>query len=510
MIKIEDYAGRITQDVYSTVAALSSFIRSDDSGLSRLANLEMWVDKVRSTHEEWLTSVVASLDDPQSSTEVGFNGRVYRCVSALNTLLMATASTARIRLGFGWGEHLISDSDPINVPAADLTHLPESAMPVLLASLVEEVMDSLIEVQQFFPGSRDYTSGLDASLTQICESFKITRVDRYGAEDARVDVVGSLIDCKRAAKELDITEDEVLLMAAERRILSVPTWAGEVRFPRFQFIDAQEQPAARIRPQVDFILRRSPTTFRGWPLAIFAKQMQTATVETVESELNIRGLLTSNVELSSGTDRFDTYVRRVRSCPVGKGEILYRVAQKDLTPFFFSRWPSQGPGRLAPSEAISAGRFDLDGNSHQGTMYLARCSKGAWAETLDRLPVVTLNSLTNRVIWELSPQSELSLADLSNASADMVASVNRRDTGKLATLLAPLFHGIEYVLKSGVNERGVAIFGKAGAHPPTVAHNVVWGVNAVRSGFSDDSLWEYLSARPKHLPVVLRIFPEES
>lgn len=79
-----------------------------------------------------------------------------------------------------------------------------------------------------------------------------------------VDAVGPLYDCAGLQEWLDLTEDSVLGLARDGKLLTVRTLEGDLLFPSFQF-----GPDGEFLPSLDRVLKALGDTLSEWGIALW-------------------------------------------------------------------------------------------------------------------------------------------------------------------------------------------------------------------------------------------------
>lgn len=480
---------------FSVTALEDSLVRPS---VDRLRVLETRVDALR---HEW-TSV---LDDiaPFDNVEMRrvLNAPKEECnafirsVVAFASLIQVVSRKVGDGAGLVWGRHLFGDRDfeiatfePLDIMLSD------KAVRLLVPGICADVLGAVDELLTLAP-ARPYghKDSVYRAIDGICAAV--------GASVKPAGLDFALLSASRVAAILRVDEIEIRRMAESRQVVSVPLWGGERMYPDFQFDFVTDQ----IWPTITELLAGTPESFKDWSLAIWLHKNHGRGVFLCKRLLSDRGLWTSDWSVPP-TGAYAGVVNPP-SHGVPQNVALHRVTKRGNTPFFFSTARTPAPG----AATAPAGRFDLPDTSPQGSLYLAEDPVGAWAETLDREPVITLGSIAHRDRWELAPAQEHVVADLTSGATSIGTDPSRADTQALASSVAPRFSGLRAVVRSRASSIAVVLFGAKGATLPEPAGVGLWGSRKI-PGLRDDSLWDYLEERAAFnasLPTVLRRFPDD-
>lgn len=336
----------------------------------------------------------------------------------------------------------------------------------------------------------------------------------YGVHRSTKEIRGPLLREEEACDRLGCTPAQIATMVADRRIVSVTSWTGEVCFPQWQFENRG------VCPLVSYVLEHTPSTFSEWPLALFLSHHYREEEHVQHSKrgksffktiLKRRAIWLSTFRRSAnGSLGNVTSLSRTDLLPTRS---LYRVTKWYRGPFHFRNFDDLAPERGLPS---GTGRLDLPKSSGYGTMYLTETPKGAWSEVFGHIPVLTLDDVCDRVIHEVKPKSAVAnLADAAQGRPDLITNNSRQETCRFAHELHRAgVKGIRYGLAAMQGEIGYALFG------------IVDGVTDLRTGAGlgtwnkkgpsrpavlDEGFWAYLELRDKsepYFPIMLRRFPD--
>lgn len=416
-----------------------------------------------------------------------------RAMVAFATLIELLAPRLGGISGKAWGQHVFADSHFRYISFEKFpTGLPEEALPLIFPDQCSDLKSAVDEIARL-------------GRVTLLKSFIFRDLDEIGITLAcpqrQPHTLGiELMDAEWARQQLGCRDrDEIEEMAAERQIISVPTWTGELMYPKFQF------QGSRLTDSVTMVCADAHPSFCGWPLAIWLATHQNEDLTYLSSKLGRIGLWMPN-RTAPPTHEFRELERaaasKTPSFPLSGP--AYRVCRIDNSPFYFSSADARDPH--------AGGRFDLDSASGMGSLYAGDSPLGAWAEVFGRLPVLTLHDLFGRRLWELYPRSSLDILDITDYTATIFSTVNRANTQEVAAMA--LKHGnkgLRVLLRASGKSMGVVLFGRAGAKLPSAAGIGLWDANPLR-GIEDPGLWKYISNR-EHLfpefPVVFRRFPTE-
>lgn len=496
MVDLASRANSLLEQLNWAVTALEKALVTPSEDC--LGKLETNVDQLRC---EWtsLLDDIAPFDRNKMRRVLGASkadcNAFIRSVVAFASLIQVVSRRIGDGVGLVWGRHLFGDRDfeiatfdPLDI------ELPDKAVKLLTPGICADVLGAVDELLMLVP-ARPYAhkTSIYRAISGICVAV--------GASVASEGLGFSLLDLTRVASILRVDETEVELMVGSRQLVSVPLWGGGRMYPDFQFDFANDQ----VLPSITVLLARTPESFKDWNLAIWLNKNHGMGVKWCQGQLEQRGLWTPNWAVASQS--IFTGIERPSTHEVVKNTILHRVTRRGNTPFFFSTVQASSPGAaVAP-----AGRFDLPEASGQGSLYLSEDAVGAWAEALDREPVVTLGSIAHRERWELKPAQEHCIADLTNGGANIATWPFRADTQELAVFVSRQFSGLRVGLRVRSCSNAVVLFGKKGATLPAPAGVGLWASSKM-PGLLDESLWVYLQERADvtaPFPTVLRRFPDD-
>lgn len=457
---------------------------------------------------KWVVADAAA-EDPV--LHVSDSNRVVRIIVTYFSLHKIVTAVVKTSTGSCWGAHVVSPNDFEQI-AFDDFDVPRSvtARARLLEDQSADLIEATSDLGELVPGpvSIAYIAAIRRVVEDLCHHFGT----RVGQPLSASEYPFELYAKERACSELGISETELENRRKTRAVLSVPTWLGDIRYPGFQFSRGD------VKPVIKHIISNVDRRLSDWPLTIFMFTHRDEHENFFVKVLQDRGLwrpawTQQPTREFKGLAAKNFGTRRSRLT-------LYRVANERYSPFYFSSCVSvRDAGSLgapltevgAPLETDVGGRFDLDHETGRGTVYLAESPSGAWAEVLDREPVVTLRSLLGRYEWTLVRKNGISLGDVTERGAQ-IATANRADTQALAGRISADGHeGVRYILRARGNEIGVALFGTAGANLPGSVGLGAWSSRR-KPGIEAKGLWDYLSDREKRdvsYPVLLRRFPDE-
>ena len=465
---------------------------------AELADLEMSIDDLMSAFQQVWDTVA-----PGGAWTSGARDEyepVVRTLATGVTLFQVLAQVACRHAGHPWGTHLFSPAQLRMVPFDQLpSELPDAGLTRMIPDLAADLVIAVDTLTDVTPASGlGIKKDLVAALFEVCEACGCTMQDatRIGEDWG----LGALLTPAEAAAQLGTDEPDVLSRVARREVVAVPLWTGAWRLPAFQFS------RDRVHPHVENVLRHAHDRLRGWPLALWmAVAVRDRRPEAwYQQVLGARGLWKPHWS-DPETGEFDDVDVSRPATPVDG--VLHRISRSDFGPFYFSHvTPTAGGGVTPP-----AGRFDLEaGMTDLGTMYTATTAKGACNEVLDREPVLTLSEVLDRTMWRLEPRSTIDVIDLTDLSASLAATTNRRDTQSLALRMSRGSKGLRVGLRTSSAEVGVAVFGRAGGHLPSSVGLGVWSAEG-QPLLATDALWAYVEARDRDqggFPVLFRQFPD--
>lgn len=447
-----------------------------------LASLEIALDGVLVEYRQFLEELKTAGSPIEDHHEP-----FLRAMVAYSTIVQLLSPQIGSGAGFAWGRHTFSDDDFAFIGFDHLPpDLPLAAVQRILPDQVADLKSALGAVG----ASAGYLQGrmrdrISDAFAQICGELDCVETNW---ESLDMD----LKDDAWVMRELAIDAKQLATMVADRTIISVPTWSGGRRFPSYQI------ELGVIVHAVEYVCENTPPTFRDWPLAIWMARNLAATDEYFEEKLGSLGLW---MPLWSGpaTTQFKGIKKLKATTPLSP---LFRVCRRSLSPFYFSSVDAARPA--------AGGRFDLAVSTGLGSLYTAETPFGAWSETLDRRPVVTLRELLSMRLWSLRALDQPDVADLTKVPG---TNTNRRpDTQALAEAVrVDGWLGLRVPLRSRPTEIGVVMFGKTGPNLPATAGIGLWEALPTE-GIEAASLWEYMETRQdleNDFPIVLRRFPSE-
>lgn len=403
-------------------------------------------------------------------------------------------------LGRDWGRHVFSERDFKLIGFDTLAYdLPAYAVKGILPAQVDELRTAMTDIASKFV-SLPYTDRGSAS-----DSLN-TIAKVVGAELTVKPIDMPLLTAEEAADQLKIKtkkRETIEKRAKARELISVQLWTGEERYPQFQF-DA----AKGLHDAVRVVCTKADPRFRGWALALWMIDKTTKPESYFERVLGARGLWTPHWS-EAPDDEFSVNEPGVRTTKLqSRTRPYYRVSRNDLSPFFFSTAPVVKAGSAPPP----AGRFDLSDTGDHGSIYIADTGEGAWAEVLDRQPLVTLRDLLRRTMWQLQPSDHVDkIADTSSFAVSVAASPNRGNTQAMARVFYEGDRRGMKVTLRGSSSVGWVLFGLKGARLPVVAGIGPWDATPT-TGLADPDLWKYLKSRDSQstdMRVRLARFPGE-
>lgn len=440
----------------------------------------------RGYDRKWAPGIVASDWDP-----------FFRMMVAFAGVVSASSAWVSSRLGTDWGDHIFAAADfPLLTYDSISCVLPPNAVTVLMPEATGDFAGAFIDV-----------SNLGVAVpVKLQAQVQLALEEMCAAVGAFSPVSGLGFRCwsqSEVQSALVWTSAEVDDAVAQRKLVSVESWAGELEFPDFQFRLGH---TATIHAWVAFVLAGTPDSFEGWPLAIWLSRNRAKPEGFYEEKLTDRGLWTA----AWGQPPVGIFAKeeawKIRTA-IDSGADLWRVSPSAITPFRFAQADMPSPGSIGKMRP--AGRFDVDrARSDLGSLYLAETPLGAWSEVLDREPVVTLRHLTNRDAWRLKPHRGFVLVDLDGAGPKVCTTSRRADTQDLATKYAIAGHqGLRACLRTG-GGRSIVLFGTGGKRLPSSGGLGGWSAKRI-PGVQGEPLWDYLADRMEDpdLATVLRRLP---
>ena len=484
MLTLAAQADNLLRALDESTKAIS--VQLDGGDERSLENLERALDRLLVGYRQMILDIKPS---PGSAVDLNYEPFI-RCVVSFATIVQLVGPKVGESVGIDWGLHVFSDQDFELIGFDQIkTRLPEAAIRRILPDQVSDLKSAVTQVARKPMIRPDLLKArIFDQLDSICAALMCPP-----AMHESLDM--TLLTAQDAMKQLRILDPtELATLIEERKIISVPTWTGERQFPSYQF------GRTGIVESVRDVCENAAESFKDWPLAIWMARNWQRPENYFATTLGNIGLwkpswnqpLTGEFSGLQNPDKVDI---------VGP---VYRVARNVLSPFYFS-----GASVSNPQEG---GRFDLDKDEAKGSLYTALAVIGAWAETFEREPVLTLRDVLVRRVWTLTPKRPITVADLEPLSAKLAATNNRADTQDVAiTLEAAGEVGIRVSLRSRGGEIGVVFFGPFGPNLPSSAEMGIWS-SSPGDGIESDDLWTYIVDREKYhadFPVVLRRFPTE-
>lgn len=430
------------------------------------------------------------------------------------------------------GERLLDEIHPARERVQyELAHMPTLGQYRLLGGVVADALDLIDDLRVAVHAPASLLLGIRADWQPVVSSLNLQITSHDSLPCGRV------LDEGQVATRVHWTIAEVRKARRTSRLLAVSLWDGQVGYPEVQFLSADGPPD--FLPQLLKSLRPSFTPWLvalwlgtnipdlGRPIDLLVDQ---ASWDRLRTFLDDEELLVSSAVVSSGgirasaasADLDDLYRQNQgrwiaaipsplvyggtrsgakpvspgrRSKTLLKGE-LYRVTSGRFGPFFFSQCARAGDG----------GRFDLLVSTGCGTCYTATSARGAIAEVLGRVPVINLQAVTSRTLWQLLPLRDVGpLLDLTDPNVvrrldlalSTFASRSRRATQVLANaVFGANFRGVIHLLREAPDSSGVALFGRGGRSTPECSNHSSWHVARSPLAESQD-FWDWVTSRER-------------
>ena len=464
------------------------------------------LDQVKSSDERSLIEFERALDallvdyrtllteiappDPKTAIR-GEYEPFLRSMVAFATIVGLIAPRIGASVGIEWGQHVFSDSDFKHMGFDKLgVDLPHDAVLRILPDQAADLRNAVAET------SRWATIANNRAKARITKTLEDLAVELNCPDALHASLGMELEDANWVKKELNIDDATLESMTENREIISVPSWSGKRMYPTFQIH------RAAIIKTVVLVCRNAADSFKDWPLAIWMAKNHDAPVAFFEEKLGQIGLW-KPLWTAPVSGQFRGIKIPFLPSVVIAGP-LFRVSRNSNSPFYFSSASTTKPD--------DGGRFDPHDTTHMGALYTAERPFGAWSETLDRQPVVSLRELVMRTMWTLTPKKPFDVAGLATHSVALASTMKRSDTQLLATdILNSGCAGLNVGLRSRQSELGVVVFGNAGPNLPATAGIGLWSATP-GLGIEDPELWKYIEERERMddtFPVVLRRFPTE-
>jgi len=420
-----------------------------------------------------------------------------RMMVAFSGVISAGGAWISSQMKMAWGDHIFAAADfPLLKYDSISRTLPPNAVSILLPETTGDFAGAFIDVSNLC------RTDAFRQQTQVQQAL----VDMCSAVGAGAPAAGLGFRCwpqSEVERSFGWNTKDVVDAVDNREIVAVQSWTGKLEFPDYQF-SLGHTPG--IDHWVSYVLKNTPDSFEGWPLAIWLGRNRAKPDDFYRIKLTERGLWTPEW----GTPPAEIFAKE-EGCTdkkkISKGRKLWRVSPSAISPFLFAQADmpnAHSKGKMRPS-----GRFDVDrARSNKGSLYLSETPVGAWREVLDREPVVTLRHLTSRDAWCLRPHRSFTLVDLAHARSLVSATSRRADTQDLATKYALAGRqGLRVRLRTG-GGWAVVLFGTAGKWLPSPGGLGGWSAERV-PGVQGPPLWEYLADRmtDPDLATVLRRLP---
>ena len=477
-------SGELVKSLASALRALASHFQSADD--LHLQHIETHIQNLQAMRRK----IEVERKRPATTWTSDDVSRLYRLFVVLESVLSLMAPKLKTAGKQPWGQHLFSEHD-FDTVTFDGFEPPRQAAAVK-RMLEDQITDLEEAAQDLIAIASSY--GVFGLKAEVQKAIKAIRT-KFGLETVPP-LQLTLWDATRVKDELHIDQAALDELVAKRTVFTVRSWAGDDQYPSFQF------KAGAVKKAISYAHKNAAPGFSGWSFAVWAEHHQDENEAFFRTQLEKRGLwkpawstaATNQFKDVSGTDKHKIAV----------GTNLYRVTRSGYSPFYFASVPK------SKSASSQAGRFDLQGDGDKGSVYMSESAEGAWREVLDREPVVTLRTLVQRTMWTLTPNSTVTVADVTRSPVDIPACIIRKDTQQLAMRLALHDDGIRYRLRSSGTEIGIVLFGPQGPTLPSPAGLGIWGSSS-HEAIADKSLWEYLAFREDEEGqlVVLRRFPLE-
>jgi hypothetical protein len=485
MITLTRASGELVVHLAAALTALAAHLDapSDD----QLGVLEAQIDKMQELRRDVEKEVDRS-GTKFTTTNLGEFYRVFVVFESVLSLLDLKTPSGR-----SWGAHLFGDHDFDSI-TFDRFEVPKEAYAVT-RMLADQAADLGLAANWIANYAQshvvfDKTGMIKNALSSVTEHFDCKPVDLLEID---------LVDDAWVRDQLGIGPGQLTELVTKRKVFTVPTWSGEIKYPQFQFV------AGQIVAPLSKAYQQAAPGFDGWPFAVWAYGHRSESAAYFQKKLEPRGLWLKTWRARATNQFKDLDASHLHD--IAADTPLYRITTTGYSPYFFASVAQRGSKPKSESRKYP-GRFDLEGD--RGTVYLAETADGAWREVLDREPVVTLRKILNRTSWTLTPTTTIKVADVTPYPADLSTCAIRADTMQLANRLAANQKGMRYGLRSSGSQLGIALFGPSGPSLPSRAGLGIWGATSV-NGIHDPALWEYLKVREndEHNVVVLRRFPDE-
>ena len=424
------------------------------------------------------------------------------------------SSEGRLKLYFSPGLIAAADAGSIRYVVPD--EVPQEACRALLAGAAGDVLDLLTELRRESGVQQPSLVATMAAWERGCRPFGVMPRVRKDWQ------CGELLEIGAFADQIDLETSEVENAVAKGEILSLTLWDGSVVYPSIQI----DQATGKVYEYLPQLLSVVTKEWSQWHLAlwlgtldltdqdedgdggkdkdnhlILAEYLRTADgLEQVKAfldefeKLDVRRVTTKfqtptskkikeaydkplRKYLPSSPDmlRYDVESRDDRdgggqpalSWSEANGDDLvgrvFRITRSGHGPFFYGHARVDGSG----------GRFDLTIEG-RGTCYLSFDPVGAMAEVFGRVPILSMQEIASRSLWEMIPVDrhgpflDLSDNDVSKIlphGINLFGSTHRSTTQKFASRVAEAgYLGIVHELRHYASSNGLAIFGPAGRH----------------------------------------------
>jgi hypothetical protein len=368
--------------------------------------------------------------------------------------------------------------------------------PEILAGVVSDNVAVMSELCALVPGNDGFLNSVSSSWIE-----RSTAVDSYFA--------GSRQNTQAALKVHSRDEFASLLgisasmLSADRkaqRVIHAHDWTGETVYPSIQI--KKDGALPKKLDQLNKVLRAERIS--GWQKAILLAQPwdgDRSVVECLDDDFanvvaylrRFRVVKDPDTPVKPNYPSSDTLAAAVGKGShgsVGANEKLYRVVPSAYGPFFFNTATHRFD---PPASRAVGGKFEF------GSCYLSYDESGAFSETLNRSPIIDLETVLQLSLWEVVPMSPIkNLIDLSAIDGfdqTIVRTLEREYTQQMAALARDAkAMGVAYQLFEGVDgQKGLALFGPEGRSAPES-----FGHPAMESSpqplIHSDAFWKWLNS----------------
>ena len=490
----DEYCERLYQSHVALVRELSHLYPSERANMSHLGDAVKAVDDLVRLVEHDFPALSAT--SPCSPSTIACTFRSLERAIALTSLVdgsMRVDGRSPFHAVVFDGYRILKgifDERPIRWPAvsASAETLPTDVICGLIA-------DNLLVLQDLEPLFDNPVSGVTAKA----QAFWEHAFDDFARRHVALGVENVAAQDFHAFRVLiGLTESELQELVDAENVLVVRSWTGEQLFPLSQIVSGS------VPPQIGELLSLlDPDAIPPWHLAFLLRSGFDDRQTVAQALVNDMPAVVSWLQTSRAIRGYRGDPARPPSIPtealirfeltvpaeIEPKSTLFRITAYENGPYFFSNRDH---------------RFDLPADSGHGTCYFSLSETGAFAEVLNKRPVLDAEHIFRLSLWEADAATSISpVLDVSDPETQTRLKWNHRLTTTMhrdvtksfaATVFDVGFMAIQFLLTETGHEAGVALFGRSGrAAPQHLGHPSLY---AARSELASRPLfWPWLADR---------------